>query len=93
MSRDHSNSNDGNVNDNSQNSVMTKPIKSKMMQVFGFDLESLRSWNGFVKLMNRPEDPSALAFFRIAFGDFRDIIKIYKLIKLTILFHYISKEY
>lgn len=77
MSTDHSSSNDGHDNDKDQNSTITKPPKSKMMQVFGFDLESLRSWNGFVKLMNRPEDPSALAFFRIAFGNLRDIYKMF----------------
>ena len=49
-------------------SIANRPAKSRMMQLFGFETESLRTWSSFVKLMNRPEDPSALAAFRIAFG-------------------------
>jgi vitamin K-dependent gamma-carboxylase len=36
--------------------------------IFGFDLKELRSWSSLVKLLNRPEDPSSLAVFRILFG-------------------------
>lgn len=42
--------------------------ESKMQKLFGFKLTDFRSWSSFVKLMNRPEDPSSLALFRIAFG-------------------------
>ena len=42
--------------------------KSRMHQLFGFELADFESWNKFVKLMNRPEDPSSLAVFRILFG-------------------------
>lgn len=41
---------------------------SKMRRWFGFDTTDLQSWTNFVKLLNRPEDPSSLAVFRILFG-------------------------
>lgn len=44
-------------------------IKSKFKSLFGFQLSDLTSWDNFVKLMNRPEDPSSLAVFRILFGN------------------------
>uniref|UniRef100_A0A8C4N651 HTTM-like domain-containing protein n=1 Tax=Eptatretus burgeri TaxID=7764 RepID=A0A8C4N651_EPTBU len=34
----------------------------------GFRDEDLKSWSGFVKLLNRPTDPASLAVFRILFG-------------------------
>lgn len=37
-------------------------------KLLGFELSELKSWNAFVRLMNRPEDPSSLAIFRICFG-------------------------
>ncbi|CAF1262070.1 unnamed protein product [Adineta steineri] len=41
---------------------------STMRRLLGFDLTDLQSWSSFVKLMNRPEDPSSLAILRIFFG-------------------------
>lgn len=41
---------------------------STMRRLFGFELDDFKSWSNFVKLMNRPEDPSSLAAFRILFG-------------------------
>jgi hypothetical protein len=38
---------------------------SIMRRLFGFELADLQSWSSFVKLMNRPEDPSSLAVLRI----------------------------
>lgn len=37
-------------------------------EVLGFELGQLRSWPKLVRLLNRPEDPSSLALFRILFG-------------------------
>lgn len=37
-------------------------------QLFGFELNNLKSWNKLVMLMNRAEDPSNLAVFRILYG-------------------------
>lgn len=54
----------------------------KMKKLFGFDFSDLSSWKNFVKLMNRPEDPSSLALFRIIFGIVFDkftILKVYLL--------------
>ncbi len=42
--------------------------KSLMNALFGFDVSDLSSWNNFVSLMNRPEDPSSLGAFRMLFG-------------------------
>ncbi len=42
----------------------------KIRKLFGFEINDFKSWNSFVKLMNRPEDASNLAVFRILFGDF-----------------------
>jgi vitamin K-dependent gamma-carboxylase len=42
--------------------------KSKMLRLFGFETSDFHTWHNFVRLMNRPEDPSSLAFFRILFG-------------------------
>jgi hypothetical protein len=42
--------------------------KFQMKSLFGFDANDLSSWNNFVSLMNRPEDPSSLGLFRILFG-------------------------
>lgn len=42
--------------------------KSKMFKTFGFELDDFKSWSSLVKLMNRPEDASSLAVFRICFG-------------------------
>ena len=36
--------------------------KSQMKSLFGFDVNDFSSWNNFVSLMNRPEDPG---LFRI----------------------------
>jgi vitamin K-dependent gamma-carboxylase len=41
---------------------------STMRRLLGFELSDLQSWSNFVKLMNRPEDPSSLAVLRILFG-------------------------
>jgi vitamin K-dependent gamma-carboxylase len=43
-------------------------MASKMKKLFGFDWEEVSSWQRLVKLLNRPEDPSSLAVFRILFG-------------------------
>jgi vitamin K-dependent gamma-carboxylase len=40
----------------------------KFSKLFGFKLSSLSNWSSFIELMNRPEDPSSLAVFRILFG-------------------------
>ncbi|CAF4113202.1 unnamed protein product, partial [Rotaria sp. Silwood2] len=40
---------------------------STMRRLFGFELADFQSWSNFVKLMNRPEDPSSLAALRILF--------------------------
>ena len=42
--------------------------KTIFLNLFGFELNELKSWNGLVRLLNRPEDPSSLALFRILFG-------------------------
>jgi hypothetical protein len=41
---------------------------STMRRLFGVELNDFKSWSNFVKLMNRPEDPSSLAALRILFG-------------------------
>jgi hypothetical protein len=41
---------------------------STMRRLFGVELSDFQSWSNFVKLMNRPEDPSSLAVLRILFG-------------------------
>lgn len=41
---------------------------STMRRLFGFELDDFKSWSSFVRLMNRPEDPSSLAALRILFG-------------------------
>jgi hypothetical protein len=41
---------------------------STMRRLFGVELSDFQSWANFVKLMNRPEDPSSLAVLRILFG-------------------------
>ncbi|CAM4850073.1 unnamed protein product, partial [Rotaria magnacalcarata] len=41
---------------------------STMRRLFGVEMADFQSWSSFVKLMNRPEDPSSLAAFRILFG-------------------------
>jgi vitamin K-dependent gamma-carboxylase len=53
-----------------------------MKKLFGFELSDLSSWNKFVKLMNRPEDPSSLAIFRICFGIcfVTELIQIFRLL-------------
>ncbi|CAF0789380.1 unnamed protein product [Didymodactylos carnosus] len=45
-----------------------KVSMNTMRQLFGFDFTDFQSWNSFLKLMNRPEDPSSLAVLRILFG-------------------------
>lgn len=45
-----------------------KPDKTKFENLFGFDINELKSWNKLVSLLNRPEDPSSLGIFRILFG-------------------------
>lgn len=55
------------MDDDSQEETAAQKVQKKQ-NVFGFETISLRSWSGFVKLMNRPEDPSSLAAFRILFG-------------------------
>ena len=44
--------------------------EDRFEKLFGFKLNQLFSWKEFVKLMNRPEDPSCLAVFRILFGNY-----------------------
>lgn len=39
-----------------------------MRRLFGFDRKDFSSWTNFVQMINRPEDPSSLAIFRILFG-------------------------
>jgi len=52
-----------------KNSLSTKKVQqSKMRSLFGFDLSNLSSWDNFVRLMTRPEDPASLGIFRILFG-------------------------
>ncbi|CAF0926611.1 unnamed protein product [Didymodactylos carnosus] len=46
----------------------TKGSISRMRRLFGFDFSDFQSWDSFLKLMNRPEDPSSLAVLRILFG-------------------------
>lgn len=41
---------------------------STIRRLFGVELSDFQSWTNFVKLMNRPEDPSSLAVLRILFG-------------------------
>jgi len=41
---------------------------STMRRLFGVELADFQSWSNFVRLMNRPEDPSSLAALRILFG-------------------------
>jgi len=41
---------------------------STIRRLFGVELSDFKSWSNFVKLMNRPEDPSSLAVLRILFG-------------------------
>ena len=41
---------------------------STIRRLFGCELVDFQSWSNFLKLMNRPEDPSSLAAFRILFG-------------------------
>jgi hypothetical protein len=55
---------------------------SKMKRLFGFESVDLKSWESFVAMMNRPEDPSNLAIFRILFGipinkDYSKIIRFF----------------
>lgn len=49
-------------------------MRAKMLKLFGFDLNDLKSWESLVKLMNRPEDPASLALFRICFGIYYNIL-------------------
>ena len=48
--------------------MQTENSKSKMLKTFGFELNDFKTWPNLVKLMNRPEDASSLAVFRICFG-------------------------
>jgi vitamin K-dependent gamma-carboxylase len=41
---------------------------STIRRLFGVEFNDFKSWSNFVKLMNRPEDPSSLAVLRILFG-------------------------
>ena len=41
---------------------------STVRRLFGVDLIDFKSWSNFVKMMNRPEDPSSLAIIRMLFG-------------------------
>ena len=43
-------------------------LKNRIKTIFGFEIDDFKSWNSFVKLLNRPEDPASLAIFRILFG-------------------------
>ena len=43
---------------------------SDMMSWFGFELSDLSSVSLFVKLLNRPTDPSSLGIMRILFGKY-----------------------
>jgi vitamin K-dependent gamma-carboxylase len=57
-----------NLSKKANSSPANKLQQTKMKILFGFDLDDLRTWDNFVKLMNRPEDPSSLGLFRILFG-------------------------
>ncbi|XP_019629264.1 PREDICTED: vitamin K-dependent gamma-carboxylase-like isoform X2 [Branchiostoma belcheri] len=46
--------------------AVTKETRFK--RLFGFDLEELQSWSGFVQLLNRPADPANLGVLRFLFG-------------------------
>ncbi len=46
-----------------------KKPETKVKKLFGFEFSDLSSFKNFVVLMNRPEDPSNLAIFRILFGN------------------------
>jgi hypothetical protein len=48
--------------------VTPKKSETRMKKLFGFEWDDFKSWNSFVTLMNRPEDPANLAIFRILFG-------------------------
>ena len=48
--------------------TMSVKKQSSMRRLFGFELADFQSWSSFVKLMNRPEDPTSLAVLRIFFG-------------------------
>ena len=48
--------------------MMSVKKQSPMRRLFGFELADFQSWSSFVKLMNRPEDPTSLAVLRIFFG-------------------------
>lgn len=51
--------------------------RTKFHHFFGFELNELKSWNGLVRLLNRPEDPSSLALFRILFGKIKISFEIF----------------
>eukprot|EP00058_Branchiostoma_floridae_P019142 XP_002604631.1 hypothetical protein BRAFLDRAFT_92865 [Branchiostoma floridae] len=42
--------------------------ETRFRRLFGFDLEELQSWSGFVQLLNRPADPANLGVLRFLFG-------------------------
>lgn len=41
---------------------------SRFFQLFGFKIDDVKTWSRSIQLLNRPEDPSSLAIFRILFG-------------------------
>uniref|UniRef100_UPI00358FDD9E vitamin K-dependent gamma-carboxylase isoform X2 n=1 Tax=Myxine glutinosa TaxID=7769 RepID=UPI00358FDD9E len=47
---------------------MGRSMCSWLCTSLGFREEDLKSWSGFVHLLNRPTDPASLAVFRILFG-------------------------
>lgn len=55
--------------ENDKNKEKNKNV-NKMKKLFGFDWDDVKSWSNLVNLLNRPEDPSSLAAFRILFGTF-----------------------
>ena len=58
--------------------------QNKFKTLFGFEFDELKSWNTFVKLMNRPADPANLAIFRFLFGwyNFNYLKKLEKYLSL-----------
>ena len=61
---------------------------NKFEKLFGFKFKDLCKWQDFVNLMNRPEDTSCLAVFRILFGNIHlkliSLFKEYYLIKFLL---------
>lgn len=54
-------------------SKLEETFEDKFKRLCGFQLEDIKSWDKFVRLMYRPTDPSSLGIARILFGK---VIKI-----------------